>query len=127
MTQARQLEREADQILRSAEARRLKARIEAASFTEADGRRMYDRIGREWQTALEASSASSHDQGEVVGFQMGCWAGRDRVKQYAIEMARGHSCESVRHFAAAHRVSESLVHRRIRQARRFIGSLCRPA
>jgi hypothetical protein len=120
------LEIEADRILSTPLARRVRAREEAPEWTEADGRALYENVGKV-RNAPPVTEITRRDLGEVAGMELGFWAGQDRVKQFAILFVRRREAMSVRHFAARQGVSESIVHRRIRQAKRLIRSLVRPA
>lgn len=59
----------------------------------------------------------------AVVFELGQWAGQNKVREYAARIVMRQECQTVRNFARAARVSESLVHLRIREANKFLSSI----
>lgn len=56
-----------------------------------------------------------------VVFELGTWAGKDKVRQYAARVVMRQEAQSAKNFARENKVSESLVFLRLSEAKRFIG------
>ena len=61
-----------------------------------------------------------------VVFELGAWAGRDKIKTFAARCVLRQEAQSPPNFARENRVSESYVRRVIRQAQAQVSSSAKP-